>query len=193
MANQNNKDIEENKLNNFIESYKQSVLKRYRYNDSFECEGEETIWIDEIKKIDNIRVKVFLELSNEWSINIKVREFEFSRYGRDVYNECIYQGVSNDECDINHLYDELYKLDWRENIFNIINFKYNKTLHKLIDYTVDDDTLRYLGHEIEECCVCYENINYHMKCNHYLCHECYNKLERPVKCPLCREKAEMFD
>ena len=37
--------------------------------------------------------------------------------------------------------------------------------------------------ELEECCICFENTNFKLKCDHNVCFNCKDKIH---KCPICR-------
>lgn len=42
----------------------------------------------------------------------------------------------------------------------------------------------------DTCCVCYDNCNTTLACNHYLCSECMDNIKKTTKdflCPLCRD------
>lgn len=39
------------------------------------------------------------------------------------------------------------------------------------------------SNDVEECCICFENTNFKLKCEHNVCFDCKNKIH---KCPICR-------
>jgi len=195
-TNVNNK---QEKLNNFYDTYKMSLLKKERlsacYDDSIDFDNpQERLFLSLIKKIDNKRVNVWLELQSDSYIYLMVHTINHRRiYAKCLFYERSYDYEENGEYPIEKLYDVLEAIDWKQEIFCIKQMKFNKALHELVDYEVDDDILEFLGHELDDCCVCYQKINYKMKCNHYVCYDCYDQIEKVngfPPCPMCRTPAK---
>lgn len=70
-----------------------------------------------------------------------------------------------------------------------INEEYND-LNKVLIYELKNlvGEIPLLGCDgnLTECCVCYEDTLNKTWCKHPLCGECYNKMPKPKKCPMCR-------
>jgi hypothetical protein len=83
-------------------------------------------------------------------------------------------------------------MDWDKCIYDILELKFNKTTDSLNNFEISDKILKQLGHDVNECCVCYENTIFKTKCGHSLCYDCFFKLENK-NCPMCREKIQNKD
>jgi antitoxin component YwqK of YwqJK toxin-antitoxin module len=82
----------------------------------------------------------------------------------------------------------LMSISYKNNKRNGISVMYDfdgKELYK--HYYVNDHCLyKFINTKEEnECCVCYETIQYKTKCSHFICSSCFHILEEK-KCPICR-------
>jgi len=187
----------------FIDGYIKSIIKEYMlkiYDDnSLFDDGKYQkiqLYLDIIKKIDNVDCKVMIEVFKDGDTYLSIRRERkhqsFMLYDnyKDQYR--FYSELddeSQSETDyvisINQLKHILKKIKWTEIINTIVNYKYNHILDKFIDYDVSDTELKNMGYEFEDCSICYESTTYRDINNHYICRVCFSKL-KSKKCPLCR-------
>lgn len=73
--------------------------------------------------------------------------------------------------------------------FDIIK---NKKLFNFVDTRINTvlgiDTFDCEYSDSGECCVCYDKTLTKTSCNHFLCVECWTKINNPSICPYCRHK-----
>lgn len=75
------------------------------------------------------------------------------------------------------------KLETRINSnFCIFNSNFNN-----INLHINNMKILIENNKIEKCSVCYEFTTLRPSCNHFLCEECYDKLEKD-ECPICRKE-----
>lgn len=192
--------MEETKeIQEFKEIYKKSIIKKLRQkelskrdyikkNHGLDEDDEEIeIFTDLnfIKKIDNIDVYVRIYVSSD-SINLKIfrNNFRFKIFERNLLYFNTYDEY---ECGYIKNIIKLSLMDWDKCIYDILELKYNKTTDSLNDFEITDKILKQLGHDVNDCCVCYDNTIKKTKCGHHLCYDCFYKLKNK-NCPMCREK-----
>jgi len=180
------------KLNKFYDDYKLSLLKKVIVNATYEvAECYHSLYIPAIKKIDNIEVCLYIRLNAQGFIEMEVETNSRRIYHKFLYQDVAFMEDNDDKYELNDLFAELQMIDWKQHIFCVKKFKFNKTLDRLIDLEVDNEILTELGYELDECCVCYDTISYKLTCGHYLCYDCNNKIVKHKQnelCPLCKQE-----
>jgi len=183
-------------MDTLLKAYFVSIKKRYEYSAVYTNEfgdvydpGEDNegdfysfdVSLDLIKKVDNVNVQVKIRFEHDGDMLFTIRHFE-TRF--KVYEMILRNGpdIGNDLGRMFVIFMDMYR-----KIAELIdNLKFNTITHQFADYDVNKDMLCILGHDIDDCSVCYEPTNYKTNCNHYTCHKCVQKLNNPKKCPLCR-------
>jgi len=208
------KQFSKNFFNNYINRLLDQKLRTYGYfeNLSIDYNDDDKILLslELIKKIDDIDVELILKIKRngdiklqnyfmhtyryELLVNNEVNRYDYKQHVQLVHKiNCYDDGIyDEDSCycnsyklNVNDLKKLVANINWDAIFTEYLNRKYHNVIDNFISENYDDNDLKNLGFEIDDCVVCYNSTTSKCKNNHHICRICYLKLNRKF-CPCCR-------